>query len=81
MERIKENKGGLIAVAAGAIAIGYLIYASATKNKDAAVDELTEVDQNECQPTEEAVIQNFFFLDGSISAEDQEKEIVQWVKD
>ena len=78
MDRLKENKTGVIAaVAAGALAIGYLIYASSSKAKGVADD--ADDAALECEPTEE--IQNFFFLDEKLSEEDQEKEINKWVKD
>ena len=63
-------------LAAGALAIGYLIYASSSKEKDVKDDAAVEL---ECEETEE--IQNFFFLDEKLSDEDQEKEIKKWVKD
>ena len=66
MDRLKENKTGVIAaVAAGALAIGYLIYASSSKEKDVKDDAAVEL---ECEETEE--IQNFFFLDEKLSDED-----------
>lgn len=47
MDRLKDNKGGLIALAAGTIAIGYLIYSSVAKGQ-AVEDDQTEIDRNEC---------------------------------
>ena len=82
MDKLKDNKGGIIAaVAAGALALGLIIYASSGKSKSADDDDdKTQVDQQDCEPTEED-IQNFFFLDASSSIEEQEKEINKWVQD
>jgi len=68
MDRLKENKGGVIAIAASALAIGYLVY-SQVKGKDAAIeDDQTTVDARE-QTEEERVIPNAFFMSETLSKE------------
>lgn len=93
MEKLKESKG-LIALAAGALAFGYLIYRGSgssgdkADDKDSVADDLSEKNapaKNASAEIEESKqeeeMENAYFLEEKVGPEQHKKIILDWVKE
>ena len=93
MEKLKESKG-LIALAAGALAVGYLIYKGSGSSGDKADDKESVADDRSERnapakdaPAEieeskqEEEMENAYFLEEKDGPEQHKKIILDWVKE